>query len=189
MRGGNLQQRIPAALPDELFNELAGAGDVRIERIVSRGHTSKPDFWYDQDEVEFVLLVSGAAVLEDGEVVPMLDVAALMRLDGVGAARARSSAHVGRRRVLVVDDSELMRDVAASALREMGHEVLEAVDGRDALRVIAEGRPQLVVTDLDMPVMDGFALLEALRAAPETEHLPVVVFTSRYWFGRPMHSI
>ena len=94
------------------------------------------------------------------------------------SARARSSAHVGRRRVLVVDDSELMRDVAASALREMGHEVLEAVDGRDALRVVAEGRPQLVVTDLDMPVMDGFALLEALRAAPETEHLPVVVFTS-----------
>lgn len=69
MRGGNLHRRIPAALPDELVSKLAGSGSVRIERIVSRGHASEPNFWYDQVEAEFVLLVSGAAELEfaDGE--------------------------------------------------------------------------------------------------------------------------
>ena len=166
-----------SALPRRVVVLRDGRGEVALGVDRCRG-VQRVTLRRDTVLVADLELLSGAAVLEDGEVVPMLDVAALMRLDGVGAARARSSAHVGRRRVLVVDDSELMRDVAASALREMGHEVLEAVDGRDALRVIAEGRPQLVVTDLDMPVMDGFALLEALRAAPETEHLPVVVFTS-----------
>lgn len=59
-----------APLADELTELLVGAGQVRIERIVSQGHVSPPDFWYDQDEHEFVLLVQGAARLrfEDGTV-------------------------------------------------------------------------------------------------------------------------
>jgi cupin 2 domain-containing protein len=47
----------------EHFETLARSGEVRVERIVSRGHRSEPDFWYDQAEDEFVLLVSGAARL------------------------------------------------------------------------------------------------------------------------------
>ena len=61
---GNLFTHIPAALPDELVETLAeGGGRVRIERIVSRGHASPPGFWYDQDSVEWVVLLRGAAVL------------------------------------------------------------------------------------------------------------------------------
>ena len=52
---------------EEQFETLARSGDVRIERIVSRGQRSKPDFWYDQTEDEFVLLVSGAARLMFGD--------------------------------------------------------------------------------------------------------------------------
>lgn len=48
---------------EEQFETLARSGAVRVERIVSRGHRSAPDFWYDQNEDEFVLLVSGAARL------------------------------------------------------------------------------------------------------------------------------
>lgn len=59
----NLLSSIPATLPDELTETLAQAKHVRIERIVSQGHASLPDFWYDQDENEFVLLVQGAARL------------------------------------------------------------------------------------------------------------------------------
>lgn len=136
----------------------------------------------DAGLVADLALLSGAAVLDDGEVVPLLDVGALVEgaLAGVGLADATPSSprEIRRRRVLVVDDSELMRDVAASALRDMGHEVREAVDGEDALRVARAAPPDLVVTDLDMPVMDGFALLEALRADPDTARTPVVVFTS-----------
>ena len=64
MRVGNLHREIPVELPEELFTKLVGGASVRIERIVSRGHSSPAGFWYDQDEAEFVLLVSGEAGLE-----------------------------------------------------------------------------------------------------------------------------
>lgn len=59
----NLFSGIPADLPEELMEILAASENVRIERIVSRGHASPEDFWYDQDKDEFVLLVRGRAEL------------------------------------------------------------------------------------------------------------------------------
>ena len=61
---GDLFEGIPPRLDDELLATLVEGGGVRIERIVSRGHSSPPGAWYDQPEDEFVLLVSGAARLE-----------------------------------------------------------------------------------------------------------------------------
>ncbi|MDB4987537.1 MAG: phosphoribosylaminoimidazole carboxylase, ATPase subunit [Myxococcaceae bacterium] len=61
---GNLRLGIPHVLPDELFTTLAAGKNARIERIVSRGHTSAEGFWFDQDEHEFVLVVQGRARLE-----------------------------------------------------------------------------------------------------------------------------
>ena len=63
MECGNLYRDIPQQLPDELMQTLAGAGKVRIERIVSRGHCSPPDFWYDQPEHEWVMVIKGEATL------------------------------------------------------------------------------------------------------------------------------
>ena len=64
----NLFADLPADLSAELTHQLATSHSVRVERIVSRGHTSPPGFWYDQDETEWVLVVRGAARLrfEDG---------------------------------------------------------------------------------------------------------------------------
>lgn len=59
----NLLSPLPASLPEELVETLCRSHDVRIERIVSRGHASPDDFWYDQQWHEFVLLVSGRARL------------------------------------------------------------------------------------------------------------------------------
>lgn len=59
----NLLQEIPEELPEELVSVLAESGPVRIERIVSDGHVSPGGFWYDQDQNEWILLVSGSAVL------------------------------------------------------------------------------------------------------------------------------
>ncbi len=66
----NLFAEIPPALPDELVQTLVAAPGVRIERIESHGHASPPDFWYDQDEAEWVVVVQGATRLrfEDGEI-------------------------------------------------------------------------------------------------------------------------
>lgn len=60
----NLLEGIPSRLPEELVETLAAGAGVRIERILSRGHTSPDDLWYDQHEAEFVLLLSGGARLE-----------------------------------------------------------------------------------------------------------------------------
>jgi cupin 2 domain-containing protein len=59
----NLFEGIPAHLPDELVDCLAQSEHVRIERIVSKGHCSPPDFWYDQTENEWVFVVKGEAQL------------------------------------------------------------------------------------------------------------------------------
>ncbi|MFO0901669.1 MAG: cupin domain-containing protein [Pirellulales bacterium] len=60
----NLFDRLPNAPPEELFQTLVRTKNVRIERIVSHGHASPTDFWYDQDEHEFVLVLQGAARLQ-----------------------------------------------------------------------------------------------------------------------------
>ena len=64
IRHGRLDEGVPAELPAELTTVLVEGADVRIDRIVSRGHASMPDAWYEQVEAEFVLLVQGAARLE-----------------------------------------------------------------------------------------------------------------------------
>ncbi len=61
---GNLLESIPATLPDELIDDLFSGRSFRVERIVSRGHASPNEFWYDQDEAEWVMVVQGEARLQ-----------------------------------------------------------------------------------------------------------------------------
>ena len=63
MKNGHLFQHIPAELPEEITESLLTAGNVRIERIVSKGHRSPPDFWYEQQQNEWVVLLKGEAGL------------------------------------------------------------------------------------------------------------------------------
>jgi DNA-binding response OmpR family regulator len=81
--------------------------------------------------------------------------------------------------VLVVDDDPAMRELARRTLQADGWRVREAADGRAALQCIAAERPDLVVLDLMMPTLDGFAFLTELRAMPSGDSLPVVVVTAR----------
>jgi cupin 2 domain-containing protein len=71
IEGGNLFDDIPASLPAEQVTTLLAAPTVRIERIVSRGHISPPDFWYDQDKPEWVIVLAGSAAIQfEGEPQP-----------------------------------------------------------------------------------------------------------------------
>ncbi len=69
MSNGNIYQEIPTDLPEELSEILIAHKGVKIERIVSKGHCSDPDFWYDQDEHEWVMVLKGEARLrfEEGD--------------------------------------------------------------------------------------------------------------------------
>ena len=91
------------------------------------------------------------------------------------------------RRVLVVDDSEVTRAILVRTLRGAGFEVLEARDGAEGAMAALREQPAVVVTDLQMPIMDGFPLLRLLKADPASTHIPVLILTShgeaasRYW--------
>lgn len=81
--------------------------------------------------------------------------------------------------VLVVDDDADVRASLAEALADAGFRPLQAENGREALRRLEDGaRPDVILLDLMMPVMDGWALREALLAAPALASIPVVVFTA-----------
>ena len=81
-------------------------------------------------------------------------------------------------RVLLVEDAPILRYAFVRLLRLHGFEVMEANNGREALACLSKFRPQLIVTDLTMPVMDGVVLIERLRADPETADVPVVAITA-----------
>lgn len=82
-------------------------------------------------------------------------------------------------RILFVDDDPILREFAAVHLATENVEVETAGDGVEALEKIRERQPDLVLLDLEMPRMDGFELLRALRADPATLRLPVLVVTGR----------
>ena len=64
MKKQNLFENIPSSIPEELFEEIDSNAEIKIERIISDGHNSPPDFWYDQDKNELVFLLSGSGVIE-----------------------------------------------------------------------------------------------------------------------------
>lgn len=80
--------------------------------------------------------------------------------------------------IVVIDDDEAIRTLIAAALRFEGYEVVEAEDGADGLSVIRDNRPDLVISDVNMPVMDGFAMCQALRTEPAIQATPVILLTS-----------
>jgi signal transduction histidine kinase/DNA-binding response OmpR family regulator len=82
-------------------------------------------------------------------------------------------------RVLIVEDEAAMRDMLRRMLAREGWAVTEAINGREALERVAENRPELILLDLMMPEMDGFAFLEALRRQEAWREIPVVVLTAK----------
>ncbi len=77
-------------------------------------------------------------------------------------------------RILVVDDEPDQRFLLRRILQRAGHEVMEANDGAAALRAVRELAPDLVVTDMMMPVMNGVEFVRCLRGDPATAHIPIL---------------
>jgi chemosensory pili system protein ChpA (sensor histidine kinase/response regulator) len=125
--------------------------------------------------------LSGATILGDGRVAIILDIGTLLRTEG----RQRSGYVVHRPQadhrpvVLVVDDSITVRRVTQRLLERNGMQVLTARDGEDALSLLAEVLPDIVLLDVEMPRMDGYELAQRLRAQPRTQAVPIIMITSR----------
>ena len=92
--------------------------------------------------------------------------------------QGQTDADVSRPQVLVADDNADMRNYLARLLKER-YDVVAAPDGQEALRLIREHRPDLVVSDIMMPNLDGLGLMKELRSDPETETLPIILLSAR----------
>jgi len=128
--------------------------------------------------------VSGATILGDGRVVLILDLLAPIRA---------LQAHVPQRPagheieaepqrpllVMVVDDSVTVRKVTSRLLERHGMNVLTAKDGVDAMLLLEEHMPDLMLLDIEMPRMDGFEVATQVRNDERLRHLPIIMITSR----------
>jgi two-component system chemotaxis sensor kinase CheA len=135
-------------------------------------------------------VLAGASVEPDGSILLVLDVPGLIdraRFARAGAASPGSQTDdepaavpaQRRARLLVVDDAMTVRELQRSILERAGYDVITAVDGVEALARLAEAPVDLVLTDVEMPRMDGFALTEAIRKRTTRSNVPVLMLTSR----------
>jgi two-component system cell cycle sensor histidine kinase/response regulator CckA len=83
-------------------------------------------------------------------------------------------------KILIVDDNPSNRSLLVQFLSYIGHSVREAVDGAEALALISSERPDLVITDILMPTMDGYELVRRLRSAGDIAHTPVIFWTAHF---------
>ncbi len=134
--------------------------------------------------------VVGVSVLGDGTLIPVLDIPGLLageldRANALDFAAQRGSVDLAthpslhKQQVLIVDDSLSARNLLSQLLEDSGYLVLSARDGVEAVEILQRAKPLLVLSDLEMPRMDGIELTRHIRSNKELRELPVVMITSR----------
>ena len=88
-----------------------------------------------------------------------------------------------KKRILIVDDSPTVLMWQKQLLKFEQYETITAADGEEGVRVAREERPDLILLDVSMPKMDGFEACRALRAAPETQNIPILMVTTHSEMG------
>ena len=142
-------------------------------------------------QIGSVLWISGGTILGDGRVALILDVTALVRAGLTSASSAEDRAAeappsagsiqsigIGRT-VMVVDDSITVRKVTERLLERYQMHVITAKDGVDALAILQDHRPDVMLLDIEMPRMDGFELARHMRNSEQLNRIPIIMITSR----------
>ena len=80
--------------------------------------------------------------------------------------------------ILLVEDNELNRDMLARRLRRRGYDVLIAVDGQQGVHMAKTEMPDLILMDMSLPVLDGWEATRRIKAAVETQHIPIIALTA-----------
>ena len=129
--------------------------------------------------------VSAAALMGDGQPILIVDtvdlvrsIDALLQNSGLQTQASRQPAKQGQR-VLIADDSPVALDLQARLVSSRGYQVDRVVNGMEAWKAIRDNDYQLLVTDVEMPEMDGIALIQTLRKEPRFKHLPIIISSSR----------
>ena len=130
--------------------------------------------------------IAGATVLGDGSVVLIINPVLLANREMLGSntvvvktTKAKAPKVVKKQLVMVVDDSLTMRKVLGRLLEREGFDVITAKDGMDAMQILQETTPDAILTDIEMPRMDGFGLSRNIRDDARTAQTPLVMISSR----------
>jgi chemosensory pili system protein ChpA (sensor histidine kinase/response regulator) len=128
--------------------------------------------------------VMGATVTADGKIVLMINPVQMANREVLAAGSVKvnvavATKQVAKTTVLVVDDSLTMRKVLSRILERDGYEVMIAKDGLDAMQVLQENVPDIILTDIEMPRMDGFGLSRNIRDDVRTKSTPLIMISSR----------
>jgi chemosensory pili system protein ChpA (sensor histidine kinase/response regulator) len=152
-------------------------GLVADELVGSREIVVKPV----GPQISSIRGISGATILGDGRVVIILDIGALVRAEwrGRGAPTVPRERNDRRICALVVDDSITVRRVTQRLLERNGMRVLTARDGMDAVALLAENVPDVILLDIEMPRMDGYEVAAHVRGDPRLHDIPIIMITSR----------
>jgi len=125
--------------------------------------------------------IAGATILGDGRIVIILDMGTLVRADWRARPVTETSRDRSDRRTfaLVVDDSITVRRVTQRLLERNGMRVMTAKDGVDALSILEEHLPDVILLDIEMPRMDGYEVAAHVRGDERLKNVPIVMITSR----------
>jgi chemosensory pili system protein ChpA (sensor histidine kinase/response regulator) len=125
--------------------------------------------------------ISGATILGDGRIVVILDIGALVRGEWRSRFSAQPVREKGDRRTfaMVVDDSITVRRVTQRLLERNGMRVLTARDGMDAVTLLQDNVPDIILLDIEMPRMDGYEVAAHVRNDPRLRDVPIIMITSR----------
>ena len=129
--------------------------------------------------------VSGGTILGDGSVVIILDLPAMVRTGLMKQRPQHTLRHDDANdenrltRVMVVDDSVTVRKVTSRLLERNGYETVVAKDGVDAMAILQDYTPDVMLLDIEMPRMDGFELASQVRHDSRLRDVPIVMITSR----------
>ncbi len=136
-------------------------------------------------QVGSVRWITGGTILADGRVALILDLAALVRMDATHTAPIRAPAEPTQKRVeervrvMVVDDSITVRKVTSRLLERHDMEVVTAKDGVEAVAMLQEQVPDIMLLDIEMPRMDGFELARHINNSVDYYGLPIIMISSR----------
>ena len=158
-------ERLHAALIDEAI----GSGELVIKKI--------------GEYVPKISGIIGTVLTENGMAAPVFDLKELLRKPSQLIAeylqKQIEQPHISAIDVLIVDDSNSARRSMTQVAKDAGYDVRTAIDGMEAISLIEEKRPDLLLTDLEMPKMNGLELAAHLRSMDVTKDLPIVMVTSR----------
>ena len=93
------------------------------------------------------------------------------------------------KRILIVEDNEMNRDVLSRRLRRSGYEVIIATDGLDGLAMAARDRPDMILMDLGLPEMDGWECARRLKAQADTRHIPIIALSAHAMVGNRQRAL